>query len=566
MKTLSRRSFLSETGACAAALATGCATHGPSGSHAARRPNVIILLTDDQGYGDLGCHGNPDIRTPNLDRMYAASTRLERFHSMPVCSPTRACLMTGRYHYRTGVVDTYLGRSMMDASEVTLAEVFAKNGYRTGIFGKWHLGDHYPLRAMDRGFQESLTIEGGGMVQPSDPPGGNHYQDPLLKHNGVLKQYPGYCSDVYTEAALQFIEASKDSPFFVYLPFNAPHTPLEVPEKYVRPYLDKGLPEFTAKVYAMVENIDENVGRVMAKLDALQLREQTLVIFMTDNGPYWGQNGPVRYNAGMRGQKGTVYEGGTRVPCFAHWPGTLQAGRACAPIASFIDWMPTLIEACGLSHQGFPAFDGQNLWPVLRGADAKGPDRTLFLQWHRGNEPEPFRNSAVLEARYKLVDGKELYDLVQDPGEQQDIATANPAVTADLRGRYERWFADVSSTRGYAPVRPEVGTPHENPVLLTQQDWRADHGFGEDKEGGWEVHVARDGSYRVRIDFPPVQTPARAFLRMGDSTQQAEVAANAGSHVFGEEQWRRGNLKIEAWVEQNVGKRTARYAYVERTT
>src|SRR5262245_10062555 len=232
----------------------------------AKRPNVVLIITDDQGYGDLGVHGNAKIRTPNLDRLAQQSVRLTHFYACPVCSPTRASLMTGRYNYRTGVVDTYLGRSLMHPDELTIAELLRDAGYRTGIFGKWHLGDNYPLRAIDQGFQEALVCKGGGLTQPSDPPG-NSYFDPVLMHNGKAEKAKGYCSDVFTDAALNFIKQGSDQPFFVYLAFNAPHDPLQVDQKLVEPYLKLDLDATTAKVYAMVENIDANVGRLTNMLD-----------------------------------------------------------------------------------------------------------------------------------------------------------------------------------------------------------------------------------------------------------------------------------------------------------
>src|SRR6185437_8866907 len=263
------------------------------------RPNVILVMTDDQGYGDLGAHGNPKIKTPNLDRFARQSVEFSQFYVCPVCSPTRSSLLTGRYNYRTGVVDTFVGRSLMFADEVTRAEMLGAAGYRTGIFGKWHLGDNYPLRAMDQGFQEALVIKGGGIRQPSDPPGGDGYFNPMLMHNGRLEQSLGYCSDVYTDAAMQFIEQPSDRPFFVYLPFNAPHGPFEAPEKELAAYRKENLDpdEFPkigypqrgrvgqddlARAYAMVTNIDENFGRLMNKLDELQLAKNTIVIFLTD--------------------------------------------------------------------------------------------------------------------------------------------------------------------------------------------------------------------------------------------------------------------------------------------
>src|SRR5262245_8286221 len=283
---------------------------------AGKQPNIIVVIADDMGHGDLGCHGNPKIRTPHLDRFAGQSVKLHSFRVSPVCSPTRASLMTGRYNYRTGVVDTFIGRSMMRSSEVTLAEMLTAAGYRTGIFGKWHLGDNYPMRPQDQGFGECLVHRGGGIGQPSDPPGGESYFDPILSHNGKLVKTKGYCSDVYTDAALRFMDEVSDKPFFCYLAFNCPHDPLQVADELVEPYRKMNLAhdqfprvghplpgkadqEKIARVYAMVGNIDDNVGRLLKRVD-----DNTIVVFLTDNGP-----ASVRYNSGMRMRKGSVYDG-----------------------------------------------------------------------------------------------------------------------------------------------------------------------------------------------------------------------------------------------------------------
>ena len=274
--------------------------------------------------------------------------------------------MTGRYYYRTGVVDTFLGRSLMYPDETTIAELLGKAGYRTGIWGKWHLGDNYPMRAMDQGFQEALVIRGGGIGQRRSP--GSSYFDPILFHNGEQVKHRGYCTDVYFDAALAWIEENRTRPFFAYLPTNAPHGPLEIDEKYVAPFRDLGLSDDTAKVYGMVANIDENVGRLLAKLRELDLERDTIVIFMTDNGPR-----PERYNAGMRDLKGSPYQGGIRVPFFVRWPARLRAGRKVDRIAADIDILPTLLEACGVPMPPEVKLDGRSLLPLALGTVAASP-------------------------------------------------------------------------------------------------------------------------------------------------------------------------------------------------
>jgi arylsulfatase A-like enzyme len=482
---------------------------------APRRPNVILILTDDQGFGDLSLHGNPHLQTPNIDQIGLQGARFTQFQVCPVCSPTRASLMTGRYNYRTGIVDTFKGRSLMDPNETTAAELFQQAGYKTAIFGKWHLGDNYPMRACDQGFQQSLVLGGGGLAQPADPPPGNHYFDPTLSRNGKLEKTTGYCTDIFFREAIRFIEAHKNEPFFLYLPTNAPHTPLEVAETYVKPFQNKGLDETTQKVYAMVKNLDDNVGLLHAAIKRTQLETHTILIFMTDNGPQ-----QPRYVAGMRGRKGTVYQGGIRVPFFLRWPGHIPAGAQVDRIAAHIDVLPTLLEACSLRPARLPRFDGRSLWPLLAPNPPAWPDRVLHSQWHRGDQPELFRAHAARSQRWKLVNGAELYDIENDPAETTDVAQTNPAVVAKLRAETEAWFRDVSATRGYAPPRIHLGTPYENPVLLTRQDRR-------DDPPGWEVDVRSRSVYEITLLTPPAPAAGRAVFTLGSVTRNAAVPAGA---------------------------------------
>ena len=352
------------------------------------KPNVLLIITDDQGYGDLGCHGNEKVRTPNIDRFASQSVRFTQFCVAPVCTPTRASLMTGRYHHRTGAIDTYQGRALMQPDETTIPEVLKSAGYRTGLFGKWHLGDNYPRRPQEQGFDEVLMHRGGGMVQPGDPPG-SRYMYPVLQHNGVQKDYKGYCTDVFTDGVIRFIEAGKDAPFFAYVAFNAPHTPLEVPDEWVRPYRGMGLDETTARIYAMVENIDANVGRLLKRLDELKLAENTIVLYMHDNGPQ-----QKRFNANLRGLKGSVYEGGIRSPLFVRWAGTTRP-REVDKLAGHIDLFPTLLELCRAKYEATRPLDGMSLAPLVLGHKVEWVDRTLFIQWHRGDEPKLYENCAV---------------------------------------------------------------------------------------------------------------------------------------------------------------------------
>jgi arylsulfatase A-like enzyme len=528
MNPISRRGFL---GANAAAVVK---------AQTARRPNVLLIVSDDQGYGDLSLHGNPHLKTPNLDSIGTAGVQLTQFHVSPVCAPTRSSLLTGQYNYRTGVVDTYLGRAMMYPDEVTLAEVFSGAGYRTGIFGKWHLGDNYPLRSVDQGFQESLVHTGGGLAQPAGPPG-NGYFNPLLHRNGKPERGKGYCTDIFTTAAIEFMESNRTSPFFAYLATNAPHTPLEIDERYVRPFRKSNLDEVTAKVYGMVSNLDENVGRVLTALKKNNLERDTIVVFLTDNGPQ-----QPRYNAGMRGLKGTVYEGGIRVPCFVRWPGRLQAGTKIDRLAAHIDLMPTLLELCGVRAPEVP-IDGRSVAPLLRNPTTRWADRTLYFQWHRGDEPELFRSCAARDQRYKLVDGKELYDLEADSAEKRDLAGSQEQRVASMRKGYEAWFRDVSATRGYAPPRIYVGTEHENPVTLTRQDWRGPRaGWEKDSLGYWEVDVRNPGRYEVVFRMPEAPGAGEARFSLNGATPSQRFGSGASEVRFAQVTLSRGPGRAEA--------------------
>ncbi|HOV74564.1 MAG TPA: arylsulfatase [Candidatus Hydrogenedentes bacterium] len=564
MKKMNRRGFLSTSLAAAGAL-PGCKT-ARAGRADRTRPNIVLIITDDQGYGDLSCHGNPILKTPNLDRLHGESVRFTQFHVCPVCSPTRSSLMTGRYNYRTGVVDTYQGRSMMDPRETTLPQVLASHGYRTGIFGKWHLGDNYPMRAMDRGFQEALVHGGGGLSQPSDPPPGNRYFDPVLNHNGTWEKHQGYCTDIFTDAAIQFIEKHRDTPFFAYLALNAPHVPLDVADCYAKPYLEQGMDEKTARLYGMIANIDENIGRLDARLERLGLAENTWLIFMTDNGSQVVGDTP-RYNAGMRGWKGAVYEGGIRVPCFMRWPRTWRGGQDRETLAAHIDVMPTLLDGCGFEAPRGARMDGMSLMPVLRDPESAWPDRTLFTQWHRGNRPEPYRNCAVFNRRYKLVDGKELYDRVADPGESADIAGDHPDIVANMRKEYEAWFTDVCGQRDFSiPPRIHLGTHHENPTLLTRQDWRCETNWTDPRSVGyWEVKVVRSGLYDIGFEFELRTAVETARFRLGGAMREVNVPADAGACAFKGVRLERGEGRLEATVTLNGLPAGVRYVTIRRT-
>jgi len=564
----------------------------PAFAQAPRRPNVILIMADDMGHGDLGFHGNPIIKTPNLDAFAKQSVRMKNFHVSPVCSPTRASLLTGRYNYRTGVVDTFIGRSMMHTDEVTIAELLSKVGYRTGIFGKWHLGDCYPLRPIDQGFSESLVHKGGGIGQPSDPIGGESYFDPILQHNGTPVQKKGYCSDVYVDAALEWIAHEREKPFFCYIPFNAPHGPHQCPERYRAMYdktdfsFDKlpriGFPlsvnkkkakqNELDKIYGMITNIDDNVSRLLAKLDELKIAENTIVIFLTDNGA----SSP-RYNSGMRGFKGSVFEGGTHVPFFVRWPAKLPGDRDIDRVAAHIDVMPTLLAACGFAKaEGQEHFDGKNLLPLWRGDDGPWPDRTLHFQWHRGDVPELYRACAARSQKWRLVQPDTvtenakftprfmLFDMEKDPYGQHDVAAEHPDVVAKLKQGYEAWFADVKKSREFAGPRIHVGSEKEPLTVLTRQDWRGPKaGWTPTSVGHWEVVVEKAGAYDVLVHLPKGESTGVVHLRLGDI--QAEAASTRGIAMFRNVKLPAGPGRLEAVIADGETPRGARFVEVRKT-
>ena len=496
------------------------------GRAADNRPSIVLIMTDDQGYGDLGITGNPVLETPHIDAFARESAMMKNFYVSPVCAPTRASLMTGRYNYRTRVVDTFKGRSMMDPDETTLAEVLRSAGYATGIFGKWHLGDNYPMRATDQGFEEALTLRGGGLAQPSDPIENNRrYTNPIVFHNNQQVQAKGYCTDVFFDGALGFIDEAQRTgrPFFAYIAPNAPHAPLhDVPPELYAKYKSKDLSgvlmtpgndaDAVARIYAMEENIDQNVGRLMAHLKTRQLLANTIVIYMCDNGP-----DGARFVGPMRGKKTEVLDGGIRSPFFLHWPARVKAGTTSDRIAAHIDVMPTLLAAATVPVPAGLKLDGRSLLPLLDGGKTDWPDRALVLQTHRGDQPVAAHNMAVRTQRWKLVHPSgfgretpppdspfELYDVIADPMERTNLAAREPAMLQDLRAVYATWFADVSSTRpdNFAPPRIVIDSEISRTTFLSAQEWRVPANGDNGRDGRWLLRAKREAAYAIEFRWP----------------------------------------------------------------
>jgi len=521
-RTQTRRNFLKTLGVgAAAAMAAPRTLLAQSG---AKKPNVIIVITDDQGYGDLACHGNPYIKTPNLDKLYTQSTRLTNYHVGPTCAPTRAALLTGRYCNRTGVWHTIMGRSILRKDERTLGHMFSEGGYQTAMFGKWHLGDNYPSRPRYMGFEHVRCHGGGGVGQTPDY-WGNDYFDDTYNHNGTFVKHEGYCTDIWFAEGMKFIKASVDAkkPFFAYISTNAPHGPFNVAKKYSDMYAGvKGVPN--ANFYGMITNIDENMGLLVKQLDKLGIADETILIFTTDNGTAAGvsrRKGGGGFNAGMRGTKGSEYDGGHRVPMFIRWPGgRITPGLDIKRLTAHVDIMPTLAELCGIATPK-AKLDGKSLVPLLRGKDAGWGDRVLVTDSQRIEDPVKWRKSATMTDRWRLVNGKELYDMPADAGQKNNVADQHPEVVTRLRKAYDAWWADVSKQFGqYVPII--IGSPKENPTRLTSHDWHSpgaqrswNHrqiaAGGGLSNGFWAVDVDRAGTYELKLMRWPVQ--ARRKLR-----------------------------------------------------
>lgn len=489
------------------------------------RPNVILIITDDQGYGDLSCHGNPILKTPNLDKLHDHSIRLTNFHVDPTCSPTRASLLTGRYSSRVGVWHTIMGRSLLRRDEITIADIFRQNGYRTGIFGKWHLGDNYPYRPENRGFEEVL-IFGGGAIGNTPDYWGNDYFDDFYYHNGKWEKYAGYCTDIFFNSAIDFINQSKKEPFFIYLATNTPHWPHNVHEKYIEPYSNL-VPPVRASFYGMINNIDENIGRLLEFLKINSLLDNTVIIFLTDNGTSFGgefdENGFLRsgYNAGMRGHKGSIYEGGHRVPCFICWPGNkLYRARNIDLPAAHIDILPTLIDICGLKLQHDILFDGISLKPFLERETRDWPRRTLFVHNQRVDHPKKWKDFVVIDGDWRLVNGNELYNIKEDPEQRNNISDRHPEITKRLCKDYEQWWEDISARFGeYCPIA--ICSNKETEVRLTSHDihgqvaWDQRHVLNNARcDGFWVIEIFEDALYRVglrrwpkELDMPICDAP-----------------------------------------------------------
>lgn len=516
------------------------------------QPNVILIMTDDQGYGDLACHGNPYVKTSTLDKLYTESIRFTDFHVDPSCSPTRSALMTGCYSSRAGVWHTIGGRSLLKEGMTTIADVFSENGYETGIFGKWHLGENYPFRPMDRGFKESIVHGGGGVGQSPDF-WGNDYFDDTYKHNGKFEKYDGYCNTVWFSEALKYIKKNKEKPFFCYVATNLPHAPLRVDQKYIEPYKNQ-MSDRLASYYGMITKLDEDIATLLEGVKEMGLEENTILIFMTDNGPCPWFGGIVMdfetgypiegYAAGMRGGKIWGYENAHRVPFFIRWPaGNIGGGKDIDALSAHIDVMPTLIDLCKLKVPEKLEYDGKSLVPLLNGKTKNWDDRTLFVHNQRVQYPVKDKEYQVLTDKWRLVkrENNELYNIKDDPGQRNDLAERYPEIVQELYGKYEKWWEDTSvDFDKYAKIY--IGSEHENPVTLYSHD-----SYSRNGQRIWVIEVARDGKYEFQLNRWHRESEKRmvenekgdkdlpiktAWMKIGNLEMQKEITADMKSAKF----------------------------------
>ncbi len=469
-----------------------------------RKPNIILVITDDQGYADLSCHGSPDVLTPHLDKLSSQATRFTNFHVSPTCAPTRSAIMSGKYPFKNGITHTILERERMALSSTTVAEVMKSSGYTTGIFGKWHLGDEHEYQPGQRGFDEVFIHGGGGIGQAyagscADAPN-NSYFDPVIRHNGNFVQTTGFCTDVFFKQALSWIKekGNSDVPFFTYLTLNAPHGPWHAPEKYKKKFIDQGYPKNAQGFYAMIENIDDNMGILMEKLETWNLSDNTILIFMSDNGKTWGGANNVHgatYNAGMQGMKGSVLEGGTRVPFFIRWKGNATPNKDIETLAAHIDILPTLAEIAGSDVSQVKGLDGRSLLPLIDGSETNWDDRFLFFngaRWkkylvkdfdkpnfftHNKDEANPdhykFVNFAVRSQNFRFVNNKVLYDFSNNHTDTTNVIKDYPEIEAKMQEAYSQWWDEM---RSYM-INEEESLEKEKPYHIEYHKQKATAGI-----------------------------------------------------------------------------------------
>lgn len=514
-------------------LLFSCTEKSEQQEQSVKPPNVIIVITDDQGYGDLGHTGNPLIKTPAMDKFSAEAVNLTNYHVGTTCAPTRAGLLTGRNCNRNGVWHTIMGASMLNGEETTLADVFSENGYHTGMFGKWHLGDNHPFRPHDRGFDQTFYHGGGGIGQTPDYWNNDYFDDTYFR-NGVPEKQSGYCTDVWFDEAIKFIENKQDDPFLCYLSLNAPHGPFNVPESYYDLYKEEEeITEVQKRFYGMITNIDDNFAKLLQRLDDLGIAENTIVIFTTDNGTARGYYVDKEtkelfgYNAGMRGTKGSEYDGGHRVPFIIRWPQAgLNGGKKLTSLTAHVDMLPTLTTLTGQAFTPTKTMDGTDISNYLLGK-GEAPKRFLVTDTQRVPWPVKGKNSCVMDTDWRLVNGTELYNINADPGQASNVADQHPERVAEMNAFYETWWADVIKETKFSVI--ELG---KDPIdVITCHDART-----IDKYPPWNQRMIRNGNpmepAKFTVNFVKAgkykfslrRWPAESGLALGAAIQDATPA------------------------------------------
>ncbi|WP_345075940.1 arylsulfatase [Flavivirga amylovorans] len=503
-------------------------------SNAQQKPNVIIMVTDDQGYGDIGAHGNTIINTPAMDKLHSESIRLTNFHVDPSCAPTRAALMSGKYSHHARVWHTVRGGNHMRASEISMADVFQHNGYQTGMFGKWHLGANYPYRPMDRGFEEWLGCGDGG-TGTSDCYFWNDRVNDMYWHNGEREYREGFNPDVFYTSAEEYIKKrKKNKPFFIYLPTYIPHKPYTSPyknlgEQYVK-YIGKGIEKDCPPFYALIEHIDGNIAKLRQVLEDEGIADNTIIIFMTDNGSTHGRHA---FNAGMSGGKGSTSDGGHRVPFFIHWPkGGITGGKDINTLSAHIDVLPTLAELCGMK---FPKakendLDGRSLVPLFKDNVASWPDRTIVVEKQREVERNP-SNSAIMTQKWRLVGHNKLFDIDNDPGQKNNVFKDHPEVVKKLMADFDKHWQKVTVDDRSFPT-PIVGTKHDKEIFLSISELRDGNGFahgysasGREAKGVWHIEAYKSGIYEFEVCRWPKEVDA-TFTGIPEITKKVDAWSN----------------------------------------
>jgi len=499
-----------------------CSAKQTTSTKETEKPNVIVVITDDQGYGDLACHGNPMIQTPNIDKFYSESVRLTNFHVGTTCAPTRGGVMSGRNCNRNGTWHTIGGCSMLHERETTLANIFADNGYATVMFGKWHLGDNYPFRPHDRGFQDAFYHGAGGVGQTPDYWGNDYFDDTYFR-NGKPEKVEGYCTDVWFNEATKYIDAHQKNPFFMYLSLNAPHGPYNVDEKYVSLYDDAPLLDKQKRFYGMITQLDERFGMLNKHLEELGIADNTMVIFMTDNGTAAGYSFDKKdkktygFNAGMKGTKGSNFDGGHRVPFFIKWPkGNITGGKDVSDLTAHVDIMPTLVDLCGFNTKFELDMDGISIRDLIYGTESKVDfkNRMLVTDTQRIQWPEKGRNSCVMMDTWRLIGGEKLYNVADDIGQENDLAAQYPEKVAAMKAFYDEWWSRAEKDFEYPAIK--IGTEYENPAHLCCHDMHTTEAipWNQDlirkgvafQEGYLLTQVVNPGKYKISISRYPQES------------------------------------------------------------